>query len=515
MSWTRAVRTTWSSSARREAQVEAEPACEPGGSVHVGGEVGGRLLGELEQGSERDLHSIGAEARAIHGGSIGGRCATGASPFNRGGSAGQAPGRGPAPLKRHNPALPYARSTKNFREGARASCPGRAGFRPGRVACRRGRAGSRPGRRRGRANCNRRRSREEDRRLGSPPPGSPPGSPAGIRRRGCRRVPSGTAGLPPPWIWRAGSAGLAASGCVAGVSAARVSGPPPGLPAGAWIAAVWIAAAWVAAARSAARVAPRDWHLWPARAPASRLVLRPGSFEDRRPAPGMSLGAEWIAERRARCGRGGCLGLALRRECGRTSSPVRSARRLRARAARRSRRCPTPATHEPDRGHDPRCYRGSGRGLRAARPLREPPGVRRARRAGSAVRPAPPRVRSARHSLRRPPATQVRARPVGARPRCRPPRARRPSSSPARPRAPTAGTRPRPRRSSRAPPGTCCTRRGAPRAIRARRPSTGSPSWRRLISSCAVSQSSDVATTDATAPAVSAPFSFDRARQIS
>ena len=32
--------------------MEAEPAGQPGGSVHVGGEVGGSLLGELEQRSE-------------------------------------------------------------------------------------------------------------------------------------------------------------------------------------------------------------------------------------------------------------------------------------------------------------------------------------------------------------------------------------------------------------------------------------------------------------------------------
>ena len=44
--------------------------------------------------------------------------------------------------------------------------------------------------------------------------------------------------------------------------------------------------------------------------------------------------------------------------------------------------------------------------------------------------------------------------------------------------------------------------------------STGSPSWTRLSSICARSHSSEVATTDATAPAVMASRSFERARQI-
>src|SRR4029079_10705462 len=55
-----------------EAQVETEPACEPGRSVHVCGEVRSGLLGELEEGSERDLHSVGPEVRAIYGGPSGG-----------------------------------------------------------------------------------------------------------------------------------------------------------------------------------------------------------------------------------------------------------------------------------------------------------------------------------------------------------------------------------------------------------------------------------------------------------
>ena len=45
--------------------------------------------------------------------------------------------------------------------------------------------------------------------------------------------------------------------------------------------------------------------------------------------------------------------------------------------------------------------------------------------------------------------------------------------------------------------------------------STGSPSCTRLSSTCAVSHSSEVATTDATAPAVIASRSFARARKIS